>query len=113
MDIISLVADSLASLDAIVVYGWYDESLNDTHITYLEFDNLEDEFADDEATTEEHYIQLDIWTKDLDESQNLKKEIKKLMKENGFLYQDGQDQYENDTQLWHIASRWLYIENLE
>lgn len=113
MDILELVTTALASLNIPIIYGWYDSSLDTTHITFLEYDNLKDEFADDEATTEEHYIQVDIWTKDIEEAQILKKQVKQLLKADGFFYQDGQDQYENDTELWHIAQRFLIIEDLE
>jgi hypothetical protein len=112
LNILDLVSTSLESLNIITVYGWYDESLNDTHITFLEFNNLEDEFADDEALTEEHYITVDLWTKDIEESQNLKKQIKELLKKSNFIYQDGADQFESDTGLYHITTRWLIIENL-
>lgn len=112
MNILEKVDTALSFLDIPKIYGWYDESLNSTHITFLEFDNQEDEFSDDEATTEEHYIQVDLWTKDITESQTLKGQIKQVLKQNGFIYQDGQDQFENDTGLWHIATRWLIIEDL-
>lgn len=111
MNILDLVSNALQNLNIPVVYGWFDAELQ-THITFLEFDNLEDEFADDAPTTEEHYIQVDIWTKDTIESQTFKKQVKDLMKNNNFIYQDGQDQFEFDKQLWHIATRWLLIENI-
>lgn len=114
MDILKLVNAALATLGIIVVYGWYDENLA-THITFLEFDNLQSDYSDDEAETEEHYIQVDIWTKDVAESQTLKKHVKTLMKNAGFFYEDGADLVEtkeDGTQLWHIAQRFLIIENL-
>lgn len=115
MDIIELVAEALEPLGIDTLYGWYDKNLNDTHITYLEFDNSEGEFADDEATVEEHYITVDLWTKDSSEVTELKKEIKRLLKLGGFFYQDGAEQTETETDgstLYHITSRWLYEENL-
>ncbi|WP_315112909.1 hypothetical protein [Clostridium intestinale] len=115
MDIIELVAEALEPLGIDTLYGWYDKNLNDTHITYLEFDNSNDNFADDEATTEEHYITVDLWTKNSSEVTTLKKEIKRLLKLGGFFYQDGVDQTEAQTDgsvLYHITTRWLYEENL-
>lgn len=113
MDILELVSTVLTSLEIPVIYGWHDESLNQSHITFLEFDNEDDNYSDDEATSTNHYIQIDIWTKDAVEAQMLKKQIKRLLKSNEFLYQNGADQYENDTELWHIAQRFLIIEDLE
>lgn len=115
MDILDLVTTALEPLNIIVSYGWYDENLNATHITFLEFDNVDSDFADDEATSNEHWLQTDIWTKDTLEGQTLKKQVKELLKLNGLLYQDGQDQHEPQTDgliLWHIASRWLIVEDL-
>lgn len=116
MDIISLVSSILEPLEVPTIYGWYDENLKQTHITFLEFDNLESEFADDEATQEEHYIQVDLWTFDVEESQSIKAQIKELMKENDCLYQGGQDLPEPQSDgscLFHIATRWLITESLE
>lgn len=115
MDILESVSSALAPLNVIVAYGWYDESLNATHITFLEFDNVDGDYADDEATSTEHYMQVDIWTKDIVESQTLKKQVKTLLKSNGFLYQEGQDLSEpqNDGDvLWHIATRWILQEDI-
>lgn len=116
MDIIELVSTALESLNVITIYGWYDDSLNKTHITFLEFDSFENDYADDEAEIEEHYITVDSWTKDVIESQSLKKQIKMLMKQNDFKYQDGADQtevLEDGSILYHVTTRWLMVENLE
>jgi len=113
VDILELVTSALTSLNIKCIYGWYDESLNSTHITFLEFDNEDSDYSDDEAITEEHWIQVDIWTKDTEEAQILKKQVKELLKSNSFNYQNGADQFEIDTKLWHIAQRFLYIEDLD
>lgn len=116
MNLIALVSSTLKSLNIITIYGWYDENLKKTHITFLEFNNLDNEYADDKNTTEEHYITVDLWTFDVDESQQIKKQIKKLMKENDFLYQDGatQPQPQSDGSiLYHVTTRWLIIEGIE
>lgn len=116
MDILELVSSSLASLNIPIVYGWFDKNIKTTHCTFLIFDENDEDYSDDEATTTEHWIQVDIWTKDTEEAQALKKTVKQLLKVNGLLYQDGQDKTEiqNDGScLWHIASRWLIVEDLE
>lgn len=114
MDILELVTNTLESLNVPCIYGWYDEQLN-THITFLEFDNVDDNYSDDEAETEEHYLQVDIWTKDVKESQVLKKQVKELLKSNEFIYQDGSDlkeTLEDGSVLWHIAQRYFIEEDL-
>lgn len=109
-DIIKLVADTLEPLHSLVIEGWYDDELSKTHITVHEYLDHEDVFEDDEATEIIHNIQVDIWSKDSLESYKLKKNIKKLLKNNGFLYSDGQDFYENDTKIYHKAMRFTYVE---
>lgn len=114
MKLIKLISSTLESLKMPVSYGWYDKDLNTAHITFLEFDNLENEYYDDENESEEHYIQVDLWTKELDDK-NIVKSIKQLLKEKNFMYEDGADLVEtlNDgSQLYHFVTRWLYEEEL-
>lgn len=116
MDLITLVSSALEPLGITTIYGWYDENLKKTHITFLEYDNLDGEYADDASTTEEHYITVDLWTFDADESQNINRQIKRILKANDFMYQDGTTQTETQSDgstLYHATTRWLIIENLE
>lgn len=112
MDIIALVSEILSSLNVDVIEGWYDKELNKTHITVHEYLDQEEEFQDDEASMLEHNIQIDAWSMDSLEAYTLKKEIRKLLKDNGFKYESGQDFYEKDTKIYHKALRFTYLEQL-
>lgn len=109
-DIIKLVSDALDPLNVLVIEGWYDDELSKTHITVHEYLDQEDGFEDDEASEIIHNIQVDIWSEDSLESYNLKKNAKKLLKNNGFSYSDGQDFFEKDTKIYHKAMRLTYVE---
>lgn len=112
LDIIALVSEALSSLNVDVIEGWYDKELNKTHITVHEYLDQENGFQDDEASELEHNIQLDIWSKDSLEAYNLKKQVRKLLKENGFKYESGQDFYEVETGIYHKALRFTYLEDI-
>lgn len=97
------ILESLKDLGVPVLYGWYDESLNKTHITFFTFNEIPEDYSDDDYESLENYIQVDIWSKENVES--LKRKIKKAMKDNGFRYTDGRDQFEIDRKLYHKALR--------
>lgn len=92
----------------IVMEGWYDENINNTHITFLLEQDIEKNHADDINASEEVMIQVDIWSKNSKESRELKKKVKKILKDNNFLYETGQDFYELESKLFHKAMRFNY-----
>ncbi len=112
LDIIALVSKSLESLNVDVIEGWYDKELNNTHITVHEYLESEESFQDDEASALEHNLQIDVWSMNSLEAYTLKKKIRKLMKENNFKYESGQDFYEVDTGIYHKALRFTYLEEI-
>ncbi|HAT4257297.1 TPA: hypothetical protein I9068_000590 [Clostridium perfringens] len=95
-----------------VIEGWYDNELNKTHITVHEYLESEESFQDDEASELEHNIQVDIWSKDSVEAYNLKKQVRKLLKENGFKFTSGQDLFESDTKIYRKGLRFTYLEEV-
>ncbi|HAT4166106.1 hypothetical protein [Clostridium perfringens] len=112
-DIIALVADSLSSLDIPVFEGWYDEEIKKTHITFFEYLEAPEDFLDDEEVSITHNIQVDIWTTNSEEGLKLKNKVKKLLKDNGFLLEDSNDQFEEDVKIYHKAMRFNYSEELD
>ncbi len=112
VDIIALVSETLEPLNIMVIEGWYDNELNKTYITVHEYLESEESFQDDEASELEHNIQVDIWSKDSIESYNLKKQVRNLLKENGFKFTSGQDLFENDTKIYHKGLRFTYLEEV-
>lgn len=113
MDIIEIIAKALESISfrgITVVQGWYDQNINDTHITFCELSDRSNNISDDEEEDIVHTIQVDIWS--LKDEWKLKKEVKKLMVLNDFGYIDGQDFIEPDTKIYHKALRFSYLEEV-
>lgn len=113
MDIIEIIAEALESISKrgiTVVQGWYDENINNTHITFCELSDRSNNISDDEEEDVAHTIQIDIWSKK--DEWKLKKEVKKLMLSNDFGYIDGQDLFETDTKIYHKALRFSYLEEV-
>lgn len=104
------IIKALKPLGVPVLYGWYDESLNKTHITFFTFNEVPEDYSDDEYESIENYIQVDIWSKE--NVEELKKKVKKAMKDNGFRFIEGKDQFEPDYKLYHKAMR-FYIATKE
>lgn len=73
-----------------------------TYLTYYTYNTKPEEFADDLPIVEGTYGTLDIYSNK--NYKALKNEVKKkLVKECGFTWiQDGLEDYEEDTKLWHI-----------
>lgn len=113
MDIIETIAKALegiASRGITVVQGWYDENINDTHITFCELSDRSNSISDDEEEEIAHTIQIDIWSKK--DEWKLKKEVKKLMLNSDFGYIEGQDFFEPDTKIYHKSLRFSYLEEV-
>lgn len=114
MDIIKSAADALKPVSDSgirVQAGWYDESIGDIHVTLWYMGDYDGGHSDDDVEIDVASIQVCIWSKN--DQQNLKKQIKKLMKKAGFYYTDGNDQLEADTGIFMNAMRFLLMEEAE
>lgn len=81
-----------------------------TYLTYYTYSTKPEGFADDLPIIEGTYGTLDIYSNK--NYKKLKNEVKKkLVKECGFTWiDDGLEDYEEDTKLWHIPIN-FFIEN--
>lgn len=114
MDIIEVIAKALESISLkgiTVVQGWYDENINDTHITFCELSDRSNNISDDEEEDIVHILQIDIWSKK--DEWKLKKDVKQLMLNNDFGYIEGQDFFEPDTKIYHKSLRFSYLEEVK
>ncbi|MDT8718986.1 hypothetical protein IAI10_20235 [Clostridium sp. 19966] len=114
MDIIqtidTVLSNVLTPLNIQSFYGWYDSNINDTHVTFIQLNDNETDFADDEAESVIYYVQVDIWSHE--NVEDLKVTIKNAMKTiENCTYEQGQDFYEPDTKLFHKALR-FYIQDV-
>lgn len=70
--------------------------------------SMPDDYADNDWLTEEHLIQIDIWSKSREEKDKLGERIRMVMKNIGF-YQSGGgiDEYDKDVKIYRDARRYL------
>ena len=116
MDIIekidTVLTNTLEPLNIESFYGWYDEDINDTHVTFTLISDNEEDYSNDEAESVNYLVQVDIWSKE--NMEDLKKTIKLSMKSlNNCTYFDGADLYEDDVKIYHKALRFNILEVVE
>lgn len=111
LDLTAYIAEVIGVTGIYTVEGWYDQDINDIHITFYYMSDEEIDYSEDTNEGEEYYIQVDIWSKE--DCFNLKKKVKKLLKKAGFTYFAGDDQYETDTGIYHKATRFYFTMNVE
>lgn len=110
MNINKLIIDTLKDTNVPVRFETYvgDET---TYITFSEYLQQGEVFADDEETSTGHYIQVNVWSKG--NYSKLVDKVKKLLKEAGFIRKTEHGLYETDTQIFHRVIRFFYVENEE
>ena len=109
MNINKLVIDTLKPLGIDVTYIHYSGN-KPTYITFFEISAIDDDYSDNLNETEEHSLQIDLFTKD--DPTELKNKIKKTLK--GTFYNvTTADMYEADTKYYHIAFRCSFFEKIE
>ena len=87
-DIIKDASDVLKPIEdrgITVMQGWYDKDLNKCHVTLWDLGETDDNFSDDDAEGITWPVQVTIFS-ERDEIY-LAREIKKLMKDNGFSFE--------------------------
>lgn len=99
LDLTAYIADVIGITGKHVEEGWYNQDINDTHITFYYITDTDANHSDDKNEAEEYYIQVDIWSEE--DCFLLKRKIKKLLKKAGFTYFAGNDDYEQDTKIYH------------
>lgn len=111
LDLTALIADVIGITGVHTEEGWYNQDINETHITFYFMSDEDIDFSEDTNEGEEYYIQVDIWSKE--DCYKLKKKVKKLLKKAGFTYFAGSDQYEAETGIYHKAARFYFSMNVE
>jgi len=111
LDLTAFVADVIGITGVHTEEGWYNQDINETHITFYFMSDEDIDFSEDTNEGEEYYIQVDIWSKR--DCFKLKKKVKKLLKKAGFTYFAGNDQYEAETGIYHKAARFYFTMNVE
>ena len=74
IDIEDLVYQTLSSIECPVRYGWYDENMQSTHVTYFIIQESPEMDSDDEMESLAYNIQVDVWST-TDDDKKIKKQI--------------------------------------
>mgnify|MGYP001073043942 CR=1 FL=1 len=109
MSINKLIMDALKPLG----YPVYPMSYNGASTTYITFFEYGENSALDADDTEQytgHYVQVDIWTKDGYLYTNLVEQSKKALIDAGFIRRSAIDLYESETQVYHKAMRFYFVQ---
>ena len=94
-----------------VYEGWYRNDINSTHTTFKSYNSKPSEFADDQNESIQCLIQVDTWGTDDEEVNEQYLKVRKLLRDNDFLWQEGNKDYETDTGIYHYADRFVISVN--
>ena len=107
MNIHKLIHDTLTPLNVPVNLQTYSGKAP-MYITYHVYDEMGEEWAENEEIATGYYIQVDVWS--AGDYLILVDNVKAAMKAAGFKRDYAQDFYENDTKIFHKAIRFNYID---
>lgn len=79
-------------------------------LTYYEYSNRADNYADNEETASEIRIVIDVWSKI--STTDIAIKIVDIMKNIGFRREDAQDLFEDDTKVYHKYLRFVTVREL-
>ena len=103
--------------DISIESGWYNEDIQETHVTYCELDDDINNASDDEVESISHTVQIDIWGFDDLETLKIKEKIRKIINNvdeiSNVKGQNLSETLENNRTLYHKALRFDYLEVLE
>lgn len=107
---IEKIYDVLSQLQVPVRYGWYDENINQQHVTYFVALESISEYEDDDESSLNYVVQVDVWSRE-DDTQ-ICKEIRKILKTHSFKFIESADLFEVDTKIYHKAMRFNYYQEV-
>lgn len=110
MSVNKLIMDTLEPLNVPVSSGVYNQTA-DTYIVFLEYDQSGALFADDEEKKTGHLFQVDVFSKG--NYLKLVKELKKLLKKEGFRRKFETETYEEEMKRFRKTLRFTYISKEE
>lgn len=107
----ALIADEYINEKAGNNIKFYDyPEAKDVKETHVIIDPLEPpkpgDFADDKWLTDDYFIQIDVWSKRMDERDIIAKKIQPLMWKLGFKQVGGIDEWDKDFDIYRDARRY-------
>lgn len=106
MNINALIKSTLTSLNKPLAYLRYGGK-ETTYITYFCYNEQGETWAENVEIETGYYVQVDVWSKE--DPITLADQVKAAMMATGFRRTTGQDLYEDDTQTYHKAQRFVYV----
>jgi hypothetical protein len=102
----NLIIEALKPLNVPVSFQKYNGKEN-TYITFFNYLEQGEQYADNEEKATGYYIQIDLWSKN--DYTELVDNIKDYMKAAGFIRTSAADLFESDTKIYHKAMRFFYL----
>lgn len=118
-DIVPIIDELLKPIASKITVqsGWYDENLNEMHVTYCELNDDIESSSDDEVESISHTIQIDVWGFDDLETLKIKEKIRKIINNvdeiSNVTGENLSETLEDNSILYHKALRFEYLEVLE
>ena len=109
MNINSLIVNNLSSLNVPTTF-LKSSSTTFPYITFFEYLQQGEEFCDDGEVGIGHYVQVDVWSKT--DYATLVDQVKTNLTNANFKRTSEADLYESDTQIYHKALRFFYLEQI-
>jgi hypothetical protein len=101
----NLILEALKPLNIPSSFQKYNGKEN-TYITFFNYLEQGEQYADNEEKATGYYIQIDLWSKN--DYTELTKNITNAMKAAGFIRTYAADLFEEDTKIYHKAIRFFY-----
>ncbi len=96
-----------------VYEGWYRENIKETHVTFFTYHATPINFSNCDYENINNSVQIDVWGTNIDEVKATEKEVKKLLKENEFIWIESNRDFETDTGLFHYSDRFNYLADVD
>ncbi|MEX3621864.1 hypothetical protein [Viridibacillus arvi] len=110
MSLNKLIIDTLKPTGVPVAFFTY-SGVATTYITFFQYNEMGVVFAEDSEQETRHSIQIDVWSKG--NYVDVVKQVKKLLKEQGFSRKTAHDLFEDDTKIFHKVLQFYYDDQSE
>lgn len=105
-----LVMETLSSVGVPVSFQKYSGN-ETTYITFFEYLQQIESFADNNETCRGHYVQVDVWSKE--DYTTFVGNVLNAMIQAGFRKTTQTEMYEDETQIYHKVLRFYYEEEVK
>lgn len=108
MNLTDEIYELLENIGYPVYMGWYREDIQETHITFFIYNAIPTDFSDNEYEQIENSIQFDVWGTDEAEVNTAEEKIRNILKDNEFIWNGSNRDFETETGLLHFSNRFIF-----